>query len=44
MASALDLPRSVLLALWLTAASGEPARVVAAVQADDEPHTVDADG
>lgn len=39
----LDLPRSVLLALWV--ASHDPVRAVAAVQGDDEPHTVvDADG
>ncbi|MBD7916705.1 hypothetical protein H9657_00210 [Cellulomonas sp. Sa3CUA2] len=43
MAAALDLPRSVLLALWLTAPA-ERDRAVAAVQADDEPHTVDTDG
>jgi len=43
VAAPLDLPRSVLLALWLTA-SGEPDEVVAAVQADDEPHVVDAEG
>lgn len=39
----LDLPRSVLLALWV--ASHDPVRAVPAVQGDDEPHTVvDADG
>jgi hypothetical protein len=45
----LDLPRSVALALWLqdlgpgSAADPAPvARLVAAVQSDDEPHTVDA--
>jgi len=43
VAAALDLPRSVLLALWL-AASAEPDATVAAVQHDDEPHAVDADG
>ncbi len=43
VAATLALPRSVLLALWLTA-SGEPDPVAAAVQDDDEPHTVDADG
>ncbi|WP_043598927.1 hypothetical protein [Cellulomonas flavigena] len=43
MAAALDLPRSVLLALWL-ALPGDTDRLVAAVQADDEPHRVDAEG
>src|SRR5699024_3539660 len=43
VAPALDLPRSVLLALWLTS-SGEPDHLVAAVQADDEPHAVEVDG
>jgi hypothetical protein len=45
----LDLPRSVVLALWLqdlgpaSASDPEPiGRVVAAVQQDDEPHTVSA--
>ncbi|GIG41004.1 hypothetical protein [Cellulomonas phragmiteti] len=43
MAAALDLPRSVLLALWLASSAG-PDAAVTAVQADDEPHTVEADG
>ncbi|HEY0189028.1 MAG TPA: hypothetical protein VGC67_16160 [Cellulomonas sp.] len=39
--SALRLPRSVLLALWLDAAgSGPVQRVLDAVQGDDEPHRV----
>ncbi|HEX5331296.1 MAG TPA: hypothetical protein VFW79_01490, partial [Cellulomonas sp.] len=45
----LDLPRSVALALWLQdlgpASAADPApvaRLVAAVQSDDEPHTVEA--
>lgn len=43
VAATFALPRSVLLALWLTG-SGDPDRAVAAVQDDDEPHAVDADG
>ncbi|SFJ93785.1 hypothetical protein [Cellulomonas sp. KH9] len=43
MAATLDLPRSVLLALWLTS-GGETDAAVPAVQHDDEPHTVDVDG
>jgi hypothetical protein len=42
--SALSLPRSVLLALWLDAAGAHPARAVQrtldAVQGEDEPHRV----
>lgn len=43
MAGLLDLPRSLLLALWL-AATDDADRVAAAVQGDDEPHRVDTDG
>lgn len=43
MAALLDVPRSVLLALWLSAGT-DPVRAGAAVQGDDEPHTVQADG
>lgn len=43
MAAPLDLPRSVLLALWLVA-SDDGAALRDAVQADDEPHTVTSEG
>ena len=43
MAPSLDVPRSVLLALWLAAADGADA-LCAAVQDEDEPHTVVTDG
>ena len=36
----LELPRSVLLALWLADDSTDRSVLVAAVQSDDEPHTV----
>lgn len=36
----LELPRSVMLALWLADDSTDRAALVSAVQADDEPHTV----
>ncbi len=39
VAPALDLPRSVLLALWLSS-PGEPRRATLAVQGADEPHVV----
>ncbi|QGQ19523.1 hypothetical protein GC089_10135 [Cellulomonas sp. JZ18] len=39
MAPALELPRSVLLALWLSA-PGDPRRATLAVQGEDEPHVV----
>ncbi|GIG20961.1 hypothetical protein Cch01nite_16850 [Cellulomonas chitinilytica] len=37
----LELPRSVLLALWLSVPDTDRAALLRAVQADDEPHTVD---
>ncbi|WP_087508735.1 hypothetical protein [Cellulomonas iranensis] len=43
MAASLDLPRSVLLALWLTA-PGSRDGALAAVQHDDEPHAVTSEG
>jgi len=36
----LELPRSVLLALWLSVPDADRAALLRAVQADDEPHTV----
>lgn len=40
MHEALDLPRSVLLALWLAAPEPDRGTLVDAVQADDEPHRI----
>ncbi len=41
---AVDLPRSVLLALWLGARRAAPGAAALAVQADDEPHLVQTAG